>query len=203
MTLTAVLFAGGESRRMGVEKATLSVGGSPLWCRQLETLRRLQPQALWISARSRPVWCPAEMEVLLDQPPSRGPLTGLVAALTQARTSHVLALAVDLPDMTAEHLATLSAAAQPGRGVVPLNGTLFEPLCAIYPIEAAATAQLAGGDASLQRLVRSLISEDRLSPHVVTEAEKSLYRNLNTPADLSEFARGNRGDSRSDAANGG
>jgi molybdopterin-guanine dinucleotide biosynthesis protein A len=72
MTLTAVLFTGGLSRRMGVDKATMQIEGEPLWTRQLRILRELRPDSLWISARSRPEWCSPEIEVILDGPPSRG-----------------------------------------------------------------------------------------------------------------------------------
>jgi molybdenum cofactor guanylyltransferase len=96
-TLTAVLFTGGESRRMGADKATLVLDGEPLWSRQLRTLRELQPERILISARTKPAWCPPEIEVVLDKPPSRGPLTGLAAALKRIHTTHLFALAIDLP----------------------------------------------------------------------------------------------------------
>src|SRR5579864_2470571 len=112
-TLTAVLFVGGLSRRMGIDKATLEFAGEPLWARQLRQLRELKPDTLWISARSRPPWCPPEIEVILDDPPSRGPLSGLDAALRRLQTSHLLALAIDLPRINVELLRKLWCLAQP------------------------------------------------------------------------------------------
>jgi molybdopterin-guanine dinucleotide biosynthesis protein A len=38
MTLTAVLLAGGESRRMGRDKAAIVFRGQLLWQRQIELL---------------------------------------------------------------------------------------------------------------------------------------------------------------------
>src|SRR5262245_41494556 len=105
MTLTAVLFAGGESRRMGVDKAMLTIRGETLWRRQLSVLRDVKPHALWISARVKPAWCPADVGVVLDEPPSCGPVSGLLAAFACLSTSHLLVLAVDLPNMTSEHLS--------------------------------------------------------------------------------------------------
>lgn len=99
-TLTAVLLAGGESQRMGRDKATLILDGEPLWSRQLRILRELQPEKMLISARARPAWCPPEIETVLDAPPSRGPLSGLAAALKRIETTHLLALAIDVPQMT-------------------------------------------------------------------------------------------------------
>jgi molybdopterin-guanine dinucleotide biosynthesis protein A len=183
MTTTAVLFVGGESRRMGADKASLTIAGEPLWRRQLELLRKLRAEELWISARVRPEWCPAEMDVVLDEAPSRGPLSGLAAALKKLRTSHLLALAIDLPNMTADHLDKLRALAEPGCGVIPVNGTFFEPLVAIYPVETRMAAISSPADASLQRLARDLVREKRAKPYAVLPEERTLYHNWNTPAD--------------------
>ena len=186
MTLTAVLLVGGLSRRMGVDKATLEIAGKPLWAKQISLLRELQPQAIWVSARARPAWCPAEIEVVIDAPPSRGPLGGLAAALQRLQTTHLLALAIDLPRLTADELRRLLALAQTGCGVIPTNGDYFEPLCAIYPVEAAmvATDALAGQDVSLQKFSQTLLSLNRVQTYTLSESEKPFFLNANSPADL-------------------
>jgi molybdopterin-guanine dinucleotide biosynthesis protein A len=190
ITLTAVLFVGGESRRMGTDKAALALAGKPLWSRQLETLRELTPEEILISARTRPAWSPPEVTVVLDEPPSRGPLSGLNAALQQLRTTHLLALAIDLPRMTAEHLRDLWRVAAAERGVIPRNGEFFEPLCAIYPVEAVvlAAAARAKEQLSLQALVKGLLEKNYLCEYALPEPERLLYRNVNTPEDLGALA---------------
>jgi molybdopterin-guanine dinucleotide biosynthesis protein A len=190
ITLTAVLFVGGESRRMGTDKAALALAGKLLWSRQLETLRELTPEEILISARTRPAWSPPEVTVVLDEPPSRGPLSGLNAALQQLRTTHLLALAIDLPQMTAEHLRNLWRVAAAGRGVIPRNGDFFEPLCTIYPVEAVVmtAAARAKEQLSLQALVKGLLEKNYLCEYVLAEQERLLYRNLNTPEDLGALA---------------
>lgn len=185
MTLTCVLFAGGESRRMGVDKALLQLNGEALWARQLKMLSELKPAALWVSARTRPAWCPAEIEAVLDKPPSCGPLSGLCAALKKLRTTHLLALAVDLPRMEAAHLKNLWQLARPGGGVLPMNGDDAEPLCAIYPggelvIQSAARA-LAGGDFSLRSFTGTLRQAGCMGIFRLSETERNFYLNANTP----------------------
>jgi len=189
MTLTAVLFAGGLSRRMGTDKATLTVAGEPLWAKQLKLLRELQPQFLCVSARERPAWCPAEIEVVLDTPRSRGPLSGLTAVLPRFQTTHLLALAIDLPQMTPGMLRKLLAMAQPGCGVIPINDNYFEPLCAIYPGEASAVVAdaLAGEDVSLQTVSKTLVTLNLAQSYVVSGDEKAHFLNLNSPTDLRAF----------------
>jgi molybdenum cofactor guanylyltransferase len=186
MTLTGMLLAGGRSRRMGQDKATVTFEGQPLWQRQIDLLRGLSPATLWISARSRRPWCPAEIEVVLDEPPSRGPLSGLAAGLGRLQTSHLLVLGIDLPQVSVGHLHKLWALARPGSGVIPLNEAYFEPLCAVYPVEAAAIAQqaLKSSDVSLQHFAKTLVSRSRAQAYALNLGERSLYLNLNTPADL-------------------
>src|SRR5438093_9698307 len=163
MTLTAVLLAGGESRRMGTEKATIVFNGEPLWQRQIKLLRHLRPEGILVSARAERSWRPADTELVLDQPPSRGPIGGLTAALGRTRTSHLVALAVDMPFVTNAQLQHLCNRASAGCGVVPTIDGRVEPLAAVYPVEAYAefTAALTWDDWFLQSIVRSRAYEDK------------------------------------------
>jgi len=92
---------------MGADKATLLFEVEPLWSRQLRTLRELSPERILISARTKPAWCPPEIEAVLDAPPSCGPLSGLAAGLKKIETTHLLTLAVDMPLMDAATLAKI------------------------------------------------------------------------------------------------
>jgi molybdopterin-guanine dinucleotide biosynthesis protein A len=186
MTLSAVLLAGGESRRMGKDKATIAFRGEPLWKRQIELLRSLRPEKIFVSARTEPSWLPSETELLLDESPSRGPLSGLTIALERMQTSHLVALAVDMPFMTSEQIQELWSLARVGCGVLPMIGDRAEPLAAIYPREAvsAFAAALARDDFSLQRLVRNLATADQTQVFLVPEKDEHLYRSVNEPRDF-------------------
>jgi molybdenum cofactor guanylyltransferase len=185
-TFSAVLLAGGEGRRMGRDKATIQFEGEPLWQRQLALLRGLSPQQLFVSARTKPAWLPGDAELLLDDLPSRGPLSGLTKALTAMRTTHLVAVAVDMPFMTAGELGKVVARATENRGVVAVIGGRAEPLAAVYPAEATAdfTAALAGDDFSLQQLLRKLAAEDKIALLPVAKEAGHLYRSVNQPGDF-------------------
>lgn len=184
-SLTAVLLAGGESRRMGRDKATIVLEGEPLWKRQLQVLDALHPESIFVSARTRPCWLPDKVELLLDDPPSRGPLSGLAAALAVIQTAHLIALAVDMPFMTCEQLNVLCRLAAEGRGIVPVIAERAEPLAAIYPVEAAGdfAAALAGSDYSLQRVIRKLAADGKVRLLPVPERDAQSYQNWNGPGD--------------------
>ncbi len=192
MNITAVLLAGGESRRMGRDKATLLFHGKPLWQIQLELLRRLKPAEILVSARTDPSWRPADVQFVADDLPSRGPLSGIAASLPQVHTAHLLALAMDMPFMSESYLHYLCDQIEPGTGVVPTIDGRAEPLAAIYPREADNDFRtaLAGTDFSVQSVVRRLVESGKLQEVRVKEHEMKLFLNLNELSDLERCSHG-------------
>jgi molybdopterin-guanine dinucleotide biosynthesis protein A len=184
--LTAVLLAGGESRRMGTDKATFVFCGKPLWQVQLETLQKLKPKEIYVSARVDPPWRRDDVLFLADVPPSHGPLSGLGASMNRMSTRHLLVLAIDMPWMSNKYLEFLCAQVEPGRGVLPKIGDRAEPLAAIYPQEAAIETgkALSGTDFSLQSLTCDLVAVGKLRAIPVTRQEEKFFRNLNDLSNL-------------------
>ena len=186
MNISAVLLAGGQSHRMGEDKATLIFEGKPLWQAQLGLLRKLELAEILISARNDPPWRPSDMQFVADDAPSRGPLSGISAALAKLQTKHLLALGIDMPFMTPSYLHALLEESRPGCGVIPMIGNRAEPLAAIYPGEALAylVAALSGADFSLQNVIKQLASVGKVRVIRVRKEDEKLFRNLNQPADL-------------------
>jgi molybdopterin-guanine dinucleotide biosynthesis protein A len=190
---SAVLLAGGESRRMGTDKATFLFRGKPLWQVQLETLRRLRPAEIFVSARTDPCWRPADVHFVADIPPSRGPLSGVAASLAKIHTAHLLAFAIDMPLMTENYLRSICDAIEPGLGVIAKIDTCAEPLAAVYPREAEIEFRtaLAGSDFSLQNVVRHLVTSGKLLEISVAKQERRFFRNVNDISDVdATIARG-------------
>jgi molybdopterin-guanine dinucleotide biosynthesis protein A len=186
ITFAALLLAGGESRRMGRDKATIEFGGRPLWERQLQVLRALGPERIFVSARATPAWLPDSVELLLDDPPSRGPLSGLTKTLAAIETTHLVVLAVDLPFMTAEEMRRSLDLATKGCGAVPIVGKQVEPLAAVYSAEAIPEfrAALSGTDFSLQSIVGQLAATGKVKLRPVPGTDAPLYQNWNEPGDV-------------------
>jgi molybdopterin-guanine dinucleotide biosynthesis protein A len=184
--LTAVLLAGGESRRMGMDKTTFLFRGKPLWQVQLETLENLRPREILVSARIDPAWRRDDVLFVADVPPSHGPLSGLAASLNRMGTSHLLAFAIDMPWMSNNYLEFLFAQIERGCGVLPKIGDRVEPLAAIYPREAAIETgkALASADFSLRSLTADLVALGKLRVVPVRQQEEKFFRNMNEPADL-------------------
>jgi molybdopterin-guanine dinucleotide biosynthesis protein A len=186
MNISAVLLAGGESRRMGRDKATLLFRGRPLWKIQFDLLRRLQPEEIFVSARTDPPWRPSGVQFVSDEAPSRGPLSGLSAALARISTDHLLALAIDMPLMTENYLRLICNLVEPGRGVLPTIGNRAEPLVAIYPKGTGTDfiTALSGSDFSLQSLTKKLVKAGKLSLVKLLEEDEKFFRNFNNLSDF-------------------
>jgi molybdenum cofactor guanylyltransferase len=186
MNISAVLLAGGESRRFGQDKALFSWNGQPLWARQLATLRGANAGEILLSARADPKWRPPDVKFVRDAAPFCGPLGGLLASLDDMSASHLLVLAIDMPLMTSFYLRGLMEEARPGRGVLPLLHEKAEPLAAVYPVEAEALLRemrASGEDYSLQRANRILLQAGRMQSISVRPGDEFLFQNLNRFAD--------------------
>ena len=79
-------------------------------------------------------------------------------------TDHLIALAIDMPFMTTEHLRLLCGLVTEKIGVVPTIDGNAEPLGAIYPKEARVVflEALQSNNFSLQPIVRKLIALNML-----------------------------------------
>jgi molybdopterin-guanine dinucleotide biosynthesis protein A len=92
------VLAGGESSRMGTDKALVAFNGQPLIRRAIDILRAAGLPVSIAGARS-----PLESygPVVPDAEPGLGPLAGICAALKSTSAKHAVFLPVDLPQMPA------------------------------------------------------------------------------------------------------
>src|SRR5512137_817213 len=133
MNVSAVILAGGESRRMGRAKAWLEVEGEPLIVRAVAAARALGVEEVFISARRGQDYSSLGCPVLVDQARSCGPLGGIERGLGASASPLLLVLAVDLPHMTIPFLRKLVARCGASTGLVPKLKGQLEPLAGIYP----------------------------------------------------------------------
>lgn len=182
MSFSAVLLCGGESRRMGRDKAVLEWSGVPLWQLQLKKLRALLPDTIFLSARSDKAWRPRDVALVLDDRDARGPLSGIAAASRVCESDHLLVLAIDLPLMSVSYLQGMVQRVRREVGIVPIIGERFEPVAAIYPRQAADV--FSDSARSLQTLLRELVNRGRMIAAEVKPGAHELFRNVNEPADL-------------------
>ena len=188
MKIAAALLAGGESRRMGRDKPLITFAGEPLWRRQVDLLRKLNPSEIFVSARNDPPWRPRDIHFVGDAEPSRGPLSGVAACVARSKSEHMLVLAVDMPFMTEDCLRRICRGIAPGSGVVPIINGRAEPLVSVYLRKSLPefSRALDGNDFSLQTLVRKLIAAGTLQSLAVEQKNVALFRSVNEPGDLKD-----------------
>ena len=191
----AAVLAGGASRRMGRDKATLAVGGVALAAGVLAAAAEVADPVVLVAPEGHPARS-LHPRVVTD--PGEGPLAALAAALEALEAAHVLVLGGDHPGLVAGLLAHLVALAPRGEAVACRRGPRLEPLVAVYrraPALAAARARLAGpaGGRSLLGLLDDLdtVVVEEPAWRSIDPAGRS-FVDLDDPADLAAWERGPR-----------
>ena len=127
--VVGLALAGGESRRMGRDKALLPWAGGDLLAHTLARLRAVVSEVRIVSG---PDARHGERGVPVDTDAGTGALAGVLAGLGAARGRAGLVLAVDLPLVPNTLLARLLDRADGVDAVVPISPRGAEPLCALY-----------------------------------------------------------------------
>ena len=116
---------------MGRDKALIEVGGKPLVAVVAERLAQCAEPVMLASGRPGR-FGDLPYEEIADASPSRGPISGLVAALS-ASPSDLLALAaVDMPFVSADVFRLLVGLRADEDAVVPVTREGRQPLHALY-----------------------------------------------------------------------
>jgi molybdopterin-guanine dinucleotide biosynthesis protein A len=154
--LRGAVLVGGESRRFGAPKQLARFAGSTFGARVAEALARLAGPPLVVGAGA----LPPELESLprvLDRVGLRGPIAGILGALTAFPEGALLAAACDQPLISAEALDWLVSRRRAGTiaVVARFEAGGIEPLPAIYePSARRVLEDLAAAGGSLQPLGR-------------------------------------------------
>jgi molybdopterin-guanine dinucleotide biosynthesis protein A len=190
--ISAIIQAGGRSRRMGRDKALIDYQGRPIIAHVIDTLRVLTDDVAVISNRSD-LYSSFGARIVPDYDPPCGPLGGLAAGLRAMKAELAIVVACDMPFLNVNLLRWLIDLADGYDAIVPQSGVEYEPLHAVYRRDCyhPIVQRLERGE----RRVISFFADVRLRP--VPEAEwrvldpegRSLI-NLNTPDDLTLLSAG-------------
>jgi molybdopterin-guanine dinucleotide biosynthesis protein A len=160
-TLSGLVLAGGDSRRMGRDKGTLDYRGAPQAIVLSALLAPFCNRVLVaIREEQRGTEPYASMPVIVDTEPRQGPASGLLAAARRDPRAAWLVVAADLALLTAETIAALVHGRRPEFAASAFRNPdgVIEPLCAIW--EPAALHELerraAIGEASPRLCLESI-----------------------------------------------
>jgi molybdopterin-guanine dinucleotide biosynthesis protein A len=187
MAINAVyglVLAGGESRRMGRDKALLQRDGKSQLAYMAGLLQKVTDR-VFVSTRANQQDDPerGRFEIIIDRYDGIGPVAGILSAMDTHPEVDWLIVACDLPNIdivTLEFLLDNRSAEKPFSAFRSSHDGLPEPLCALY---------LAGSDA----IIRQFVDEGIVCPRkILISADTQLLEqpnpasldNVNTPDDL-------------------
>jgi molybdopterin-guanine dinucleotide biosynthesis protein A len=182
--VTGALLLGGESTRMGCEKAQLQWKGESWSTRAARLLADLFTETLLVGGHPDDE---APGRRVADPPGPSCALRGLIGALEAATSPRVLAVATDLPFLCSDLLLALCA--WPEREVVvPFDEHGDHPLCAIYerePCLRMARANFASDRLSLRELLAQAdCNRVTIAQLGLSDLGSALFTNINTPDEL-------------------
>lgn len=148
--ISGVVLAGGRSERFGTDKAFLPICDEPLVARVVRTLASLSDDLIVVTNTPAPYAALAlPVRLVGDEQPGQGSLMGVYSGLRQARHTHALVVACDMPFLSQPLLRYMTALITCCDVVVPEVNGMLEPLHAIY------------GEGSLPPMARLLAGGER------------------------------------------
>ncbi len=130
--VSVAILAGGQSKRMGRDKAFLEVGDRPVIERVIGQVQSLTDD-LFISTNSPEKYAHLSLPLVPDIYPDKAALGGLYSVIRAARHPHVLVVACDMPFLKVALLQHLIDLAPSADVVIPLiNPPQPETLHAVY-----------------------------------------------------------------------
>jgi molybdopterin-guanine dinucleotide biosynthesis protein A len=188
--MTGIILSGGENKRMGKDKAFLTIAGIPMIEHVLKALRNATDRVI-IVTNSPQAYASYDATVVTDASAKRGPLTGIYTGLLHSADEYNIVVACDMPFLNASLLSYMAGLVGDYDVVVPKVGEYIEPLHAIYRKQLLPVMEKRiQRDA---RQIRGVFSEVRV--RYVTESEidrfdpkRRSFKNLNTPEEYKEAA---------------
>lgn len=183
---TAIILAGGRSRRMGRDKSRLEIAGKTLLEHIVEQLAPLFDEIL-LSTNDPPRTVPAGVRAVPDETPGAGPFVGVVSCLAESSNDLNFVVACDMPAIDVALVRKMLAKAAGNDGVVIKTGRHYEPLFAVYRkrLLPSARSLLAAGHLK----IIDLYEQGRFHFMRFPRGAHKALLNLNTPEEFERFRR--------------
>jgi molybdopterin-guanine dinucleotide biosynthesis protein A len=192
--LSVVIQAGGQSTRMGENKALKRFLDRPLIERVIERLRPIADELL-VTTNEPDAFSYLSIPLFPDIKPGRGALGGLHTALASAHYPQVAVIACDMPFASAPLVVAATSLLEQESADVVIAQTAegFEPLHAVYRRDACRPAVESALEADQWRVIAWF---PKVKVRKLTDEELNRYDpdhlafwNLNTPEDFAAAER--------------
>jgi molybdopterin-guanine dinucleotide biosynthesis protein A len=184
MGCSGIVLAGGQSQRMGSNKALMRLDGTYLISRVLDALSRICDDLI-ISANDVHSYESLPARVVTDEMLGRGALGGIHAGLRAMRNERALVVACDMPFLSLSLLRFMLVAAADHDVVVPRVDGNFEPLHAVYGVNCIAPIEclIADGPRRIVTLYDCVRVRELTEDQVRLYGASNSFFNINTPHD--------------------
>lgn len=185
MHFTAIILAGGQSSRMGSNKALIPYLGKPLIQYSIDLAISFTNDIL-ISANTND-FDYLGFPIVKDVYTVKAPLAGIHAGLKSSSSDWNLILTCDMPNITKELIEQLLSAVDDSlMMVVPHHDCFFEPLCGFYHRDIIPIIEnnFVAGKHSVLGLQGSVPNGFITMTDAPPEKINSLFKNVNEKEDL-------------------
>ncbi len=196
--ITTVVLAGGQSKRMGKDKAFLEWNGKSFLQHILEQVDTFSSQIIISGNKEKDLYLKEAKHiknkpvVVKDIDPYSGPLNGIVSCYEFIKNETVFIATCDTPVIKEDVVYFFLENIGDFQGIVPTINGKFQPLNTIYKKEAIKNAKVLykKGVKSLFRWIKDInvkyINESQLK---IYDPELLMFKSINTPSDYLEFLK--------------
>lgn len=187
--ITGAILAGGQNRRMeGKMKALLPFSGELLIERQIAQMKTVCEEMIVVTNQPS-LFLPVldrSIRIITDYFPSKGPLSGMHAALSLARYPDVWVVGCDMPFVSAEAAQVMWEMKKAAKcdAVVPVIDGKTHPLHGIYSKNCAdaISALLLSGEYRVMEMLRMIYWQEAADPDFTEKGiDLNFVTNVNNP----------------------
>ena len=195
MDYSAVILAGGSSKRFGQDKGLAQLGNKPLVKHVLDAIGGIVKEKIVVvsskaQAENYRRILSVEAHVVVDAGGIQTPLVGVLTGFEAAGGEYSIVLPCDVPFVSRDVVSLLLELCINKAAVIPRWPNCYiEPLQAVYctkPTLEAAKSALNEGKMNMQAMVDKLRGIRYISTLVIQQLDPQLktFFNINTPLDL-------------------
>ncbi len=183
MQITGIILSGGQSTRMGTDKALIQINGKTLLEKVIHICQPLCSQIL-ISSNNK-----AHEEfgykIIPDEIKNCGPLGGIYSCLKQSETEWNFVISVDAAFVEPEFVSNLISEIGNYDAIAPVHNDGKEPLIALYQKKGLTEMKkmLDSRNYKMYNLLNSINTKFVDSQHWIERFPK-IFHNLNNPDDI-------------------
>ena len=185
MGITAIILAGGQSSRMGTNKALLQLNGKTVIEGMVEKLEKIVDDTIVVTNTFED-YAFLHLPMIEDRRKGKGPLAGMEAGLAATQTERNLIVACDMPFISVELGKYLLSCLGEYQAAVPEISGQLHPLFAAYrkDVNEAVTQSLEENQLRIRHFLHNIhvkIVKKELLQSLEIDHQERYFFNMNNP----------------------